>query len=425
MTNKENNFFDNLVILFVEKAAKSLISFFVMAATIRHLGPDSYGAYSYAIAIVSIVAVFVNWGMEGLLVKELTKPRNKSVVIQWAFRVLAINSVTVTALMYFISFFMPGEITGEVILVSLSLLGAPYYVYKIHLDAVGRHSEYVRINLVVLGISSIARILGIVTDQNLTYFLIVFVIEAITPNAMLYLNHGKNNSCKRILSSRYCILKTKKNIRTLIYLLLYQLSIMLYMKVDQVMIKIMVDDKSLGIYSAAVKLTEVFYALPIILTTVLYPKIAAEYHSRTAEFPNTIRRYMFISIWTAMSFGIIVTIAGEYIVEVVFGKNFIQSAEILKIYCWGLLFVSIGVMNTRMYVLMKLEKHLAISSMISVFVNILLNINFYEIYGLVGFALASLAAQIFVTIIYGLTLRKVRRLLWFYIGSINLNSIKN
>jgi O-antigen/teichoic acid export membrane protein len=46
-----------------------------------------------------------------------------------------------------------------------------------------------------------------------------------------------------------------------------------YMKIDQVMLKEMLDTKAVGIYAAAVKLCEAWYFVPTVVTASVFPAI--------------------------------------------------------------------------------------------------------------------------------------------------------
>lgn len=51
------------------------------------------------------------------------------------------------------------------------------------------------------------------------------------------------------------------------------IAISIYMKIDQVMIKNMLDVKAVGNYAVAVKLTEVWYFIPVVISSSLFPAI--------------------------------------------------------------------------------------------------------------------------------------------------------
>ena len=56
-------------------------------------------------------------------------------------------------------------------------------------------------------------------------------------------------------------------------LILSGLVISVYMKIDQVMIKHLIDDNAVGIYAAAVKVSEIWYFIPVVIASSLFPAI--------------------------------------------------------------------------------------------------------------------------------------------------------
>jgi O-antigen/teichoic acid export membrane protein len=55
--------------------------------------------------------------------------------------------------------------------------------------------------------------------------------------------------------------------------LLSGIAIMIYMKIDQIMLGQMVGDEAVGIYSAAVRISEVWYFVPIAIVASVFPAI--------------------------------------------------------------------------------------------------------------------------------------------------------
>ena len=51
------------------------------------------------------------------------------------------------------------------------------------------------------------------------------------------------------------------------------ITVSIYMKIDQVMIKEMLGAEAVGQYAAAVRLSEVWYFIPIIIASSLFPAI--------------------------------------------------------------------------------------------------------------------------------------------------------
>lgn len=56
-------------------------------------------------------------------------------------------------------------------------------------------------------------------------------------------------------------------------LILSGLSVMVYMKIDQVILGEMIDNKAVGIYSAAIRISEVWYFIPMAIVSSVSPSI--------------------------------------------------------------------------------------------------------------------------------------------------------
>ena len=55
-------------------------------------------------------------------------------------------------------------------------------------------------------------------------------------------------------------------------LILSGVALMLYMRIDQIMIGNMINDSAVGVYSVAVKMAEVWYFVPAAVVSSLFPR---------------------------------------------------------------------------------------------------------------------------------------------------------
>ncbi len=56
-------------------------------------------------------------------------------------------------------------------------------------------------------------------------------------------------------------------------LMFASLMIVVYMKIDQIMLKNMLDATQVGIYAVAVRLSEVWYFIPVLITQSIFPAV--------------------------------------------------------------------------------------------------------------------------------------------------------
>ena len=88
------------------------------------------------------------------------------------------------------------------------------------------------------------------------------------------------------------------------------------------MIKEMLDEKSVGLYSAAVRLSEVFYFIPMIITNSLFPSIVnAKKVSEKLYYIRLQRLYTFM-VWMAVLIAILITFSSDWLVVLLYGAAY-------------------------------------------------------------------------------------------------------
>jgi len=195
-------------------------------------------------------------------------------------------------------------------------------------------------------------------------------------------------------------------------LIISGMMVSIYMKIDQIMIKEMLDAKAVGIYAAAVKLCEVLYFLPVATMTSLFPAVVESRNKSKTEYNRQVQRIYEMMLGAALIVAIIITFLSSWIVQFLYGLEFQETTAILQIYIWAFVFVSLGVVSSKWLVAENLHKYALIRSVIGVIINISSNWYLIPIYGIKGAALSTLITQIFVAYIFLLCFQSTRYNFW-------------
>ena len=105
----------------------------------------------------------------------------------------------------------------------------------------------------------------------------------------------------------------------------------LYIKIDQIMIGQMLGDEKVGIYSAAVRLTEMWYFMPMAITTSVFPAIVSAKKTGEAEYYNSIQKLYLLMVWLSIAVAIPITLFARHVVLFVFGQEYLSGATALSI----------------------------------------------------------------------------------------------
>jgi len=167
------------------------------------------------------------------------------------------------------------------------------------------------------------------------------------------------------------------------------IAVVLHMRVDQLMVKNLIDNSSLGFYAAAIKLSESWYFIPGIITTSFFPKIM-----QSASFDGKLEKIIEIFysalIYFSLATALVVTVIADPLVNLLYGEQYASASPILRLYIWSGIFVSINYVSLKYYHALDLEKIKFLFTIISLTINIVLNYILISRIGILGGAWATL-----------------------------------
>ena len=115
----------------------------------------------------------------------------------------------------------------------------------------------------------------------------------------------------------------------------------------------------------------------------------------------------------ALSITFITMIFSKLIIIQLFGVTFNKAAQVLNIYIWASVFVFLGVVTSKWYIIENLNKLSFYRSLFSALLNILLNYILIPIYGINGAAISTLIAYSIQVYFSNLFFKKTRQ--FFYL----------
>ena len=116
------------------------------------------------------------------------------------------------------------------------------------------------------------------------------------------------------------------------------------MRIDQVMLGSMLDSKTEnGIYSAAVRIAEMWYFVPLAIIASFQPVIMQrKKEGNEVEYKKNMQRlYDFVSI-IGITCGIVISLFGWIAVDILYGSEYSGASNVLSISVWAGLFATLG-----------------------------------------------------------------------------------
>jgi O-antigen/teichoic acid export membrane protein len=225
----------------------------------------------------------------------------------------------------------------------------------------------------------------------------VFLATGTLAEVILLVFFFNNKSNVKFLG-RFDVQYCKHLFRSSFPLLLQGFTIMIFMKIDQIMIGNMLPKQELGIYSIGVIISEMIYFVPMSVINGLYPKIVMA--EKEGNSNNLLIKIGSINLIICFCFALACTFFVPYFVELFYGHDYAGVGQIVKIHSWAGVFVAIAVSQSPLVVFRNLQKHALYGAVLGAVLNICLNSFMIKIWGIKGAAIATLITQIVTSYLY-------------------------
>jgi PST family polysaccharide transporter len=175
-------------------------------------------------------------------------------------------------------------------------------------------------------------------------------------------------------------------------LTLSAIAITLYMKIDQIMLGQILDNKAVGTYAVAVRISEVWYlVIPIVIASV-FPTLANLHANQSNLLPKRWVQAYALMFWLSVGVASVLTIFSGLIINILFGEAYSDAKLALCIHVWAGVNVAVGSVWSKWLLLENKLKLGFYGHILGSILNIGLNFWFIPIYGVEGAALATLAS---------------------------------
>ena len=403
-------YFKNTSWLFGEKILRMIAGLFVGIWIARYLGPEQFGLFSYAQSFVGMFTAIATLGLDGIVVRELVKDENRSdeligtafwLKLMGAFGVLGVLAIAV-------NFTSNDSYTNMLVfIIASATVFQSFNFVDLYFQSKVMSQFVVYVNVISLFISSIVKVTLILNEAPLEAFAMVIVFDSFVLACGFIYVFLKNSKFK-IQNLTFNKSTAEGLLKESWPLIIAALAISIYMKIDQVMIKEMMDAKDVGQYAAAVRLSEIWYFIPMVISYSLYPALINAKKVSEELYYGRLQKLYNLMVWMAIAIALPMTFLSGWVVELLYGGQYSQAGSVLMIHIWAGVFVFIGVASNKWFVLENLQILITINTAIGVFVNIVLNYILIPRFGIEGAAWATIISYAITNYLILFFLQKTR-----------------
>ena len=386
----------NISWLIFDKLFRASLNIFLTIILARNLGPEDFGVLNYLLAFLYLFTSISSLGMNPVLTNKIINDGAKfkynlilnAYYIRFIFSILCY--LIFLSLIYLLNndevIFEYSTIIGLVIIMKSSEIFFSYFEAK-------SLSKYIVISQLLGLLTSIFIIIYIFINELdnkfiYTALLLDFIIVFILIN---YFYFFKN----KFFFPKLELSLIKKTLYSSLPVLISALSIIFYMRIDQIMIKSLINEYEVGIYSASVRLIEIFHFIPKILIISFLPIIL-----KTKEYYNQLLHLNSVIFKISIFIFLIIFFSSSLLTDIFYGEEYFESVLITKILSFSIIFVFFGVINEHWYIKNNLQLNYAFNVFLGALINIILNYFLILNFGSVGAAISTLITYIFIIFVF-------------------------
>jgi len=389
----------NIAWLSGESILRLVVGLFLGIWIARFLGPNAFGPYSYAMALVALFGVFSRLGVDEILVREIVRShaaRHELIGSAFAMK-LAGGLAAFAAAVSCTVILRPAQPTvlALVAIIAAGLVAQSIDVIDLWFQSQLQSRRSVVARNIAFLTTSLLKIGFILAGAAVAAFAFAGLLELLLAGAGLvaaYRLSGETLSAWRASWSRARFLLAPS-----LPLIFAGLAVSLYMRIDQVMISAMLGDAAVGRYSAAIRLTEAAYFIPTVICSSSLPGIISLRASNPAQFRARMQWLFDVMVVLALAIALLLSLFAGQVVQFLYGGAYVSAAPVLAVHAWSTVFVFLGVASGAWLLAENLTSVSFYRTALGAVANIGLNFWLIPAFGVVGAAWATLLSMAIAT----------------------------
>ena len=394
-------YFKNTSWLLSEKILRIIVGLFVGIWVARYLGPEQFGLFSYVQSFVGLFTVIATLGLDSIVIRELVKDETKrDKLLGTAFCLKLIGAFLVLFILYITINFIENDSKTNILvfIIAGSTIFQSFNVVDFYFQSKIQSKFVVYANIISLLMSSIVKVTLLLNEASLVAFAWVILFDSFILSCGFIYFYMKNNLS--LLKWKFDKIIAIELLKDSWPLILSAVVISVYMKVDQIMIKEILGNEQVGQYAVAVRLSEIWYFIPMAIVSSLFPAIVNAKKESKELYYSRLQKLYDLMVWMAIAIALPMTFLSDWIVDLLYGSAYIEAGSVLMIHIWAGVFVFLGVAFSSFLASENLTKKAFYRTLLGAIINIILNYILIPIYGIMGAAIATLIGQFVANYIY-------------------------
>lgn len=373
------------------------LALIIIGLLTRYLKKEGYGNYTTVIAYLAVFTAIADLGLYSLFLRDISRKRAHEIEIASnIFSLRFFSLLLITPIAIAVAFFLPypGQVKigiaiagASAVLLSLQQVLMP--IFQKYLKMVWVAAGEVAGRLVQLGLVYLL----IKMKLSLPYFLGALVVANFTGFSIQFIR------ARKLVPFRLKInLEAWKNIlKKALPIGIGLIFVLIYFKLDTVMLSLMKTPQAVGIYGLAYKVLENLIFFPAMFVGLVTPFLSKYAFENRQAFQKTFQKGLNFIIIILVPLVVGIAFLALPIVTILGGENFATSAQVLRILSLAIGLIFLGSIFGNSVIVLKKQVQSAWVYGAGAVLNLGANLYFIPKYSYIGAAWTTVITEGFVT----------------------------
>ena len=400
----------NVTSIFVGRGVEMLITLVSVTLIARNLGVEQYGLFSSIVALTVLLSKFIDIGFAPIVFRETSKKDSTYDMLNTAFTLRVILIFGLFGVFNVASGFT--NLTSREILLSNILFlniifSSKYMNFRELLEVLFKVNLNMFNVMLFNSIDSIFLLIFVFimpyVGGGLEYLVIVYVAANIPGFLLLIIFLKKKYRYRFSFSFKHGYWLVREAIPlfgTVVLTTAFQ-------QLDVLLLRSLDSEYSVGLYSAALRLTVPLGIIPQALITTVFPLIVRGRETGSSGTMPATRLVYKILFLFSFTISFIITFKAEHIISLIFGNEYSDAYLPMTILFWSILFTYFNTFTLNLLTVYNKQKFNFFATLLIVVVQVALVVVLTPIYSYTGVAVARVMAGAAGTIFFIFILRGI------------------
>ncbi|MCL1472406.1 flippase [Argonema antarcticum] len=413
----------NIGWLFADRILRMGVGLIVGAWVARYLMPEQFGLFNYAGAFVGLFGAIATLGLDQIVVRDIVRDpacKNETLGTTFAMKIIGgIVTVLVTVGTVFLlnpkeqmTLWLAGIMAGGTIFNAFNTIEFWFQSQvKSKYTVVARNTAFL--------LTTLLRIALIQMQAPLIAFAWAVLVESLLGAVGLAIAYKAKGHT--LLEWGVSWQRAKSLLKESWSLIISSFAIMVYVRIDQIIVGQLAGNEEVGLYSVAARISELWYFIASAIVTSVTPSIVqAREQSETLYYSKLQKLFNLMALIT-FALAIPMTFLSKPLIVTLFGENYVRASEMLSIYIWSAVFGFFGWAKSIWIIAEGLTTYALITTCCGAVMNIALNFWLIPLYGGNGSAIATVISYAFTDYVMCFIYPPARKLAWVMTKALTFN----